>query len=310
MSNYLSIDIGGTNLKYGILNNAGNLIYHDKVKTPKDNIVEFTNILFSIIDKYQDQIKGIAISSPGKIDKKNGTIYHGGSLPFLDHINLKDVIEKKYNIFTNIENDGKSAALAELWLGNLQGIENAAAIVLGTGVGGGIVLDGHLLYGQHSQAGEFSFMMNDFKNNDFMQAAVGANTSAVNMIKEIGTRLNLSDPSDGIIVFNYINNKDRNIFPIFENFCNYVAKLILNIQSVVDLQRIVIGGGISAQPILTETINKKYDQLLTEVPIIGETLTRPEILNAKFQNDANLYGALYGLLVKADNNKQYIENHA
>ncbi|GEO59006.1 ROK family protein [Companilactobacillus bobalius] len=305
MSNYLSIDIGGTNLKYGILNNSGNLISHDKLQTPAKNIIEFTNAIFSIIDKYQSSIKGIAISVPGKIDD-TGTIHHGGSLPFLDKVNLKKIIEDKYRIYTSIENDGKSAALAELWLGNLNNIDNSAAIVLGTGVGGGIVINGQLLYGEHFQAGEFSFMLNNFTKDDFLKAAVGANTSAVGMIKKIGSLKKLSNISDGIEVFNFINKKDPEAFPIFKEFCSYVAKLILNIQSVVDLKRFVIGGGISAQPIVTDTINEEYDKILNSTPIIKDSLTRPEILNAKFQNNANLYGALYGLLIKVDDKKDYI----
>lgn len=305
MSNYLSIDIGGTNLKYGILNNSGNLISHDKIQTPAKNIIEFTNAVFGIIEKYQSNIKGIAISVPGKIDD-TGTIHHGGSLPFLDKVNLKKMIEDKYKIYTSIENDGKSAALAELWLGNLNGVNNSAAIVLGTGVGGGIVINGQLLYGEHFQAGEFSFMLNNFTDSNFLRSAVGANTSAVGMIKEIGLLKKLSDPSDGIKVFNFINEKDSQAYPIFQNFCSYVAKLILNIQSVVDLRRFVIGGGISAQSIVTETINEEYDKILNSTPIIKDTLTRPEILNAKFQNNANLYGALYGLLIKVDDKEDYI----
>jgi len=308
MSNYLSIDIGGTNLKYGILNNSGILISHDKVPTPKSNIMDFTRTVFKIIDNYKDQIKGIAISSPGKIDNTTGTIYHGGSLPFLDKINLKQIIEDKYGILTNVENDGKSAALAELWLGNLKGENNAAAIVLGTGVGGGIIINGQLLYGEHSQAGEFSFMLNNFNNNNFLESAVGANTSSVNMIKEIGTALKLDDPYDGIRVFEAINNNNQLIMPTFNKFCSYVAKLILNIQSVVDVKKFVIGGGISAQPIVVKTINTEYDNLINEVPIVKDTLTRPEILNARFQNDANLYGALYSLLTKVDFQRNYVIN--
>lgn len=296
MKYYLSIDIGGTNLKYGLLDRAGNLIEHDKVPTPTSNRADFMHVLTTIIDAQIDKIRGIAISVPGKIDVAQGIVYFGGSLPFLDKFPLKSELEARYHIPVGLENDGKAAALAELWLGNLQTTPNSAAVVLGTGVGGGIILNGQLVYGTHFQAGEFSFMLNNFNNPDFIQAAVGGNTSAVGMIRDIGTNLALTDPCDGIAVFKQIETGEPTAVTKFTHFCDYVAKLILNVQAVVDLQRYVIGGGISAQPLVVKTINAQYDQMLAATPIIQNTLTKPEIVAAKFGNDANLYGALYSLL--------------
>lgn len=296
MKYYLSIDIGGTNLKYGLLDRAGRLIEHDKVPTPTDSLENFMQVLTKIIDAQIGRIRGIAISVPGKIDVEKGVVYFGGSLPFLDGYPLGAKLSKKYQLSVGLENDGKAAAMAELWLGNLQSTPNSAAVVLGTGVGGGIVLNGQLLYGTHFQAGEFSFMLNDFNNTNFVQAAVGGNTSAVGMIRNIGTSLALPNPSDGIAVFELIKAGNPIAVKIFCHFCNYVAKTILNIQSVVDLQRYVIGGGISAQPLVVATINDEYDRMLAATPIIKDTLTKPEIISAKFGNDANLYGALYSLL--------------
>ena len=296
MKYYLSIDIGGTNLKYGLLDRAGNLIKHDKVPTPTDSLESFMTTLTSIIDAQIDQIRGIAISVPGKIDVAKGVVYFGGSLPFLDKVPLGAQLSKRYHVPVGLENDGKAAAMAELWLGNLQTTPNSAAVVLGTGVGGGIILNGQLLYGTHFQAGEFSFMLNDFNNTDFVKAAVGGNTSAVGMIRNIGTNLGLANPTDGLAVFEQIKAGNPIAVAEFKHFCNYVAKLILNVQSVVDLQRYVIGGGISAQPIVIETINSEYNQMLDATPIIKDSLTKPEIIAAKFGNDANLYGALYSLL--------------
>lgn len=300
MKYYLSIDIGGTNLKYGLLDRSGNLVEHDKIPTPTTNRADFIAGLSSIIDSRITKVRGIAISVPGKIDVINGIVHFGGSLPFLDQLGLKALLEQRYHVPVGLENDGKAAAMAELWLGNLQPISDGAAIVLGTGVGGGIVLNHQLLYGHHFQAGEFSFMLNNFSKNDFMEAAVGANMSAVGMIRKIGRELSLPDPTDGVTVFEHIRAGEQFAITEFTRFCNYVAKMILNIQSVVDLQRYVIGGGISAQPLVVATINKQYDQMLDENSIIKETLTRPKIINARFGNDANLYGALYSLLQQLD----------
>ena len=76
--------------------------------------------------------------------------------------------------------------------------------------------------------------------------------------------------------------------------------------TVVDINKVAIGGGISAQPILLSGINKAYDKLVSEMnSIIGQTLVKPEIVAAKFRNDSNLYGALYNLLLTVDNETDY-----
>ncbi len=90
------------------------------------------------------------------MDHGNETIYAGGALPFLDQVNLAD--ELQLDIPVAIENEGKTAAIAELWLGNLTGIDNGAAVVLGTGIGGVLILNDALHTGSHFQAGELSFM--------------------------------------------------------------------------------------------------------------------------------------------------------
>ncbi|WP_279233301.1 family 1 glycosylhydrolase [Leuconostoc lactis] len=96
---------------------------------------------------------------PGKVDHHDETIYGGGALQFLDQVNLPAALQLAVPV--SVENDGKAAALAELWLGNLKNVQNGAAVVLGTGVGGGLILNGQLYAGSHFQAGELSFMVLD-----------------------------------------------------------------------------------------------------------------------------------------------------
>lgn len=297
---YLSIDIGGTNIKYALLDRAGNIIEKNKMVTPTTGIEEFTTSINEIIDQYKNIVRGLAFSVPGTVDIHTGTIYHGGSLEFLDKTNFKQLFGRKYNLPVTVENDGKAAALAELWLGNLHEVNSGAAIVLGTGVGGGIILDGKLYYGEHLQAGEFSFMLNDYAAKDYMTAAIGTNLSAVNMVKRIGEKLQLDNPMDGQLVFEYIKRKDKTVWPIFEQYCRYVAKMILSLQAILDIDRYVIGGGISAQKIVTDTINNQLNQILSANALVQKTLSKINVMQTKFGNDANLFGALYSFLLQAD----------
>lgn len=298
MERYLSIDIGGTNIKYGTFDRAGQVLESSRTKTP-DNLTEFMTTLETIIDQYIDGAKGIAISSPGKIDTDAGIIYFGGALPYLHKLALGPILSDKYQVPVALENDGKAAALAELWLGNLKGCQNGAAIVLGTGVGGGIILDGQLRQGVHHQAGELSFLINNKDATD-MNRFTALNTSAVYMIQSIAKALALPDLKDGAAVFAAIQAGNPTALTIFNQFCQNVAILIMNIQAIVDVEHFVIGGGISAQPILTQHINQAFDAYRESIPHASVVLSRPTIVNAHFQNEANLYGALYNLLLKID----------
>ncbi|MCI1922355.1 MAG: ROK family protein [Liquorilactobacillus nagelii] len=301
MRNYLSIDIGGTNLKYGLIDHSGNLLFKRQVTTPNEKTV-FLAELRKIILAYRSKIFGVAISVPGQVDSQTGIVYHGGSLPFLDRLNFQQLIQSEFGeLPVGVENDGKAGALAELWLGVLQDHPNSAAIILGTGVGGGIILNNQLLPGSHFQAGELSFMVNNYQAAGY-DKLVGMSCSAVEMIEKIATELNLPDKKDGLAVFEKLSQQNSIAWKTFRAYCQRLAYLILNVQSVVDLTTYAIGGGISSQSLLVKTINEEYDKMLLELPLVKETLTRPQIKKAKFENSANLYGALYGLLQKLDQN--------
>ncbi|NME20343.1 ROK family protein [Lactobacillus johnsonii] len=291
--NYLCIDIGGTNIKYAILNNAGNIIQNDKVKSMHDKKI-FLNQIDKIINQYKG-VKGIAFCAPGKV--YDNTIYFGGSLPFLDGINFSERY-KDLKTPISIINDGKASVLAENWLGSLKYLDNCAAITLGTGLGGGIVVNGRLLSGVHAQAGEVSFMK--LTDQEDVDKIAGLQYSAVQMIKEINKNTS-NDSEDGLGAFKLINEKNSDALKIFNKFCYGVATVILNIQTVVDLEKYAIGGGISAQPVLIDGINKAYQRLIEKNSIISKMLTKPEIVSAKFKNNANLFGALYNLLLNENN---------
>ena len=297
--NYLSIDIGGTNVKYAELNNAGNIIEQGKIKTSHDK-EQFLKNIDRIVAKYVKKgIKGIAFCAPGKI--AHTKIHFGGALPFLDGIDFA-VRYKKYDIPVTVINDGKASVLAENWLGSLKDMQNCAAITLGTGVGGGIIVNGKLLNGAHFQAGELSFLQLNMKEPGF-DGFAGGYASAVQMIKNVNEAIENDDETDGLAAFEAINNGNEKAKKIFDEYCKRIAAIIIDIQAIVDLDAIAIGGGISAQPIVIQGINQAYDQVLADNELIGKTFTRPKIVEAKFKNGANLYGALYNLFIHVNGEK-------
>lgn len=310
MKNYLSIDIGGTNTKFAELNNAGKIIKKSKIDTLHEKDA-FLKAIDQEVKRYANEgVKGIAFCAPGKI--ADTTIHFGGALPFLDGADFAKRYQK-LGLPVAVINDGKASVLAENWLGSLKELQNCASITLGTGVGGGIIVNGRLLNGEHFQAGELSFMKlnldtpnadaSDSFGGQSFESFAGSAASAVTMIETVNKKIGNQDTKDGLAAFKAINAHDSSVMPIFEDFCNKVAVLILNVQSVVDLKAIAIGGGISAQPIVVQGINHAYDRLLDQNELVKETLTRPQIVDAKFKNDANLYGALYNLLIKINGEK-------
>lgn len=187
---------------------------------------------------------------------------------------------------------------------NLKDIKNGAAIILGTGVGGGIIINGQLLAGSHFQSGELSYMIMDptqtksTEDSPMGPRFTGGTLSAVGLIKKINELTKHEDLLDGLTAFKELEaGANQQVTSLFENYCHHVACLIMNIQSVVDLEKFVIGGGISAQPLVIKGINQAYDDLYHTNEAVALTLCRPQITVAKFNNDTNLYGALYQLLL-------------
>lgn len=158
MTQYLVFDIGGTNVKYALMDNEGQLL--EKGKRPSaDNLDDFIAALYEVGDQYKGKFAGIAVCAPGKIDREKMIIHYGGALTFLDGLNLEETLGARYGVAVSAENDAKAAALCEQWLGELKGVDTGAVLTLGTGVGGGIVASGKLLHGSSFQAGELSWMI-------------------------------------------------------------------------------------------------------------------------------------------------------
>lgn len=299
MTQYLVFDIGGTNVKYALMNKEGHII--DKGSTPSktENLGSFMDSMYKVGDKYQGKFEGIAVCAPGKIDTKQKIIHFGGALPFLDGLNLNETFGKKYNVPVGAENDGKAAALCEQWLGELHEVNTGAVMTLGTGVGGGILVDNRVLHGNTFQAGELSWMItNQATGLKNAGAYTGDLCSAVKMIEAINAKTGNEDKKNGKAAFEAINSGNEDAVKIFKQYCLNVAVMILNVQTVINGEKIVIGGGISAQTILIDEIRNQFKRLLTNNPMLNNQVTPPEIVAARYKNDTNLYGALYALLLE------------
>lgn len=293
--NYLSVDIGGTFTKFGLIDHSGNFLQRWKKETPH-SLEAFQTLLLREIQIHESSIKGIGVSCPGRVDTKTGYIHTGGALNFLYDFPIKKWLSQYTSLPFSLINDGKAAALSEWWIGNLKGIENGAAIVLGTGVGGGLILDNRLYNGSHFQAGELSFMIQGHVESAPTQL-LGYSGSSVRFIQEATTLLGVPQ-DDYVTVFSSIEtNSSQSLNRLFEEYCSSIAQLISNLQAILDLEKVVIGGGISAQDSLIQEISQQYKRLRQQEPLLNQTMTPLQIDACAFRNSANLLGALYQLLL-------------
>ena len=115
----LTIDIGGTFIKYGLMDQNDHLVHTDKIPTPP-TIEEFWQGVEGIVDPVRDQIDGIAISCPGEIQRTLGFVFRGGLIPYLRNIPLASRLKQNFDLPVTVINDGDAAGLAEARLGNLQ----------------------------------------------------------------------------------------------------------------------------------------------------------------------------------------------
>lgn len=294
---FLVLDVGGSAIKYAVMNEKAEFIEKGKVPTPMDTIEEFVNVIGEIFDQYKERIIGIAISMPGRIDSEHGYSYTGGSLRYIENIEIVSILQERCPVPITVENDGKSAALAEVWIGNLSDCDDAIVVVLGTGVGGAIIKDKKLHKGKHLTAGEFSFIRvnnpsveGKYSNSWAGQAGSKALRVPVAKVKNLPL-----EEVDGFKVFEYANNGDEEVLNILDDYCYKMVLQLYNLQYIYDPEKIAIGGGISEQDILIEYIKKNVEKYADELAFV---MAKPEIVRCKFSNDSNLIGALYAYLTK------------
>jgi predicted NBD/HSP70 family sugar kinase len=292
MDQYLVIDVGGSHIKYALMT-PESILDKGEVETPMEGLDQFLNTLEALYKKYEDKVKGIALSVPGRIDIHKGIMHTGGYLRYIEDFPLIETLGQRCPVKISIENDGKCAALAELWKGSLVGIEHGLVIVLGTAIGGGVIIDGKLLRGPRFAAGELSSLPISLVNVDNTVPFSWAHLCGTMGLTEVYEDQNgLPEHSiNGKRFFELVNTGDDHALSILSQFSKSLAIGIFGIQAILDTQVIAIGGGISAQPILLESLQKALDNVFELYP--GMPIGKPKLVRCAFANDSNLYGALY-----------------
>ncbi|MDR3597392.1 ROK family protein [Clostridium sp.] len=297
---YLVLDIGGSSIKYALMTKDLEFVERGNTLTPMENIESFVEAVGKIYDQFKDRIDGMAVSMPGVLDSEKGYAYTGGALTYNNGKEIVKILQERCPTKIAIENDGKCAALAEVWKGSLKNHNDGVVIVLGTGVGGGIVRDRKIHKGKNFFAGELSFIATNVNDTQNIENFWGFVSGSKALINAAAKAKNIpSEELDGYKVFAYANNKDEDILKVLDDFTYKLAVQIFNLQCVLDSEIVAIGGGISSQDILIEYIQKnvdKYHKSIENFNGFNFYVPKPKVVRCEFRNDANLIGALYNFI--------------
>lgn len=284
---YSCFDVGGTAIKFGLLDEAGIFQKRGLVPTPAEGGPAIVDTVCRIVRQQQrkEQISGIAISTAGIVNTETGTVEYALSIPGYTGTPWKTMLEAEFNLPISVENDTNCAALGEYWLGAGKGASSFFAVTVGTSIGGAIIEEGRVLHGARYAAGEIAYMQ--LPAGRFHDVA-----SAAFLCREIAKAKDAA-PKDinGYRAFQWIREKDPQVLPAFHTFCQNLADGLTNIISLFNPEQIVLGGGIMSQDSLIRSPLEKA--LADRLP---DRMLPPKGLSfAKLQNDAGLLGALYVL---------------
>lgn len=288
------IDIGGTDIKYSVMDETLVCRKQGSIPTPQERQEDLFEAIRSIYEPHRDETEGIAVSMPGFIDSEKGRCNGGGALAYNRDTSIAPQLSALCGCPVHIANDGKCAAYAEYACGALKGTENCGVYIIGTGVGGGIIIDGKIVNGKHFTAGEYSFLRCNLSPWNDGRNIVGNVCSTTGLLNAYRTRAGLSkeEPLNGRIFFDHVQKGEAQAREVLDTFAVNVAKSIANISILLDLEKVAIGGGISRQPVLIQKIDAAMDPLFS-VPgdAAISALTRPQIVPCRFSSDANMVGA-------------------
>lgn len=303
--NYISFDIGGTQVKYGIITDQAEILSKGSFDSQRDDAEKVFADLIQVVKANQAEynLQGIALSMPGIIPYDTGIVPFMGAISITEPMNIKAYITSRTGLPVELENDANCATLAEYWQGAAKGCDNFICFTIGTGIGGGIVINGELYRGKNFSAGEFGMMYNEQDMKVLPEGFRGRKAglpeswssqgSMQTLLRRLSEMTN-NDALEGVEVFERAAKQEEPYYSEVEHFYHANAVGIYNLWAALDPEKVVIGGGVSAQgDILVKNI-ERHLELIKENPIVF--VPDNTVTTCQFGNDAGIIGALYHFL--------------
>ncbi|MBI1338370.1 MAG: ROK family protein [Phycisphaera sp.] len=310
MTRFVGLDLGGTNIKAGVVNETGRVLARCSVPTRAQ--LGVTHVVESLEKAARDvaqaakiewsSITGIGVGSPGLIDARAGVVKASPNMPAFKQVPLRDLLHKKLNVPTFLANDANAAAFGEFWAGAGKDphVRSLVMLTLGTGVGGGIVMDGRVVHGSHGLAGELGHLIVERGGRpcpcgqrgclERYASANAVSLSAVKLLSEGDVTSSLksldSEPS-AEQVFEAARQGDALACQVVDQAAHYLGLACLNIARAIDPQMIVMAGGMAmAGDFLFERVRRAATKEWWSI----EPFDLP-IVPAALGNDAGIIGA-------------------
>jgi glucokinase len=304
----IGVDLGGSSIKIGIVSETGKLIKKISVKTeaekgPKNVIEKIVHGIYDLTEKSKYKIDGIGIGCPGVVTPGKGIVENPPNLPGWNKVNIGRIISKEFNKSVLVDNDANAAAIGELTFGSGKKYKSFIMITLGTGVGGGIVIDKKIYHGDFGAAGEIGHISIDYNGPKCNCGSYGCiEAYAGNLYLRERVRKELKKHTDSKM-WKLINNDLSKVSPrniqeaaesgdtfaksVIDELGMYLGSAFASLCNVLDISVFIIGGGIAGfgKPLfdaIRKTIAKR---------VMAPIRPRVKVLPAKLKNDAGIKGA-------------------
>ncbi|MBQ8391845.1 MAG: ROK family protein [Clostridia bacterium] len=299
---YIGIDVGGTSIKAGVVNHAGDIITKYAVPTPLDNnenflkaMLESVQVALKEANVKADEIEAIGIGAPGVVDREKGLLVNSPNIPYIN-APVREYLQKNLkNVPVLVENDANSAALGEYY--KADNAKNFVFITLGTGVGGGVVIDGKLFTGTNGAAGELGHVVihaGGRKCGCGREGCWEAYASVTGLIKTTKEHkdeikgIKEGDRISGRTVFELAKKGDKDAERVRNMWIEEVAIGITDMVNIFQPDELVVGGAISKEgDVIMEPIREYVKKHSFNV---GE-LKRTNIVASRIGGDAGIIGA-------------------
>ncbi len=312
MKYYVGIDLGGTNIAAGVVDEQFKIIGKASVptampRTPDqiaDSMVEAARAAVSDAGIQWDQIESIGVDTPGSTNSETGVVEFAANLDF-HNTPLKAMIEQRAHKTTYLENDANAAAYGEYIAGAAKEYADVVAITLGTGVGGGIILDGKILEGCSYAGGELGHMGMVYGGRQCTCGAKGcieAYCSATALIQQTREAMEANKSSklweiagsleavNGKTAFDAMKAGDAVGAQVVNQYLDYLGYAIVSLVNLMQPQLILLGGGICNQG---ETLMAPLRKYLNEHSFCKDPSRNTQLAVAQLGNDAGIIGAAY-----------------
>ncbi len=305
MAYIFAVDLGGTTVKMGLFEAAGNLLEKWEIDTNKEDQGShiLPDIAASIRGKMTEKsikdsdVAGVGIGVPGAV-RDNGDILGAANLGW-GTFNVKETLEGLTGLKVKVGNDANVAALGEMYAGGGKGYNSIVAVTLGTGVGGGVVIDGKIVCGANGAGGEIGHIHVDDNETEVCgcgnKGCLEQYTSATGVVRLAKRRLAADDKASSIRnienltckdVFDAVKEGDELSIEVAEKFGYILGKALAQVACVVNPEAFVIGGGVSkAGEILLTFIQESF------VKYTFHGCRNTDFKLASLGNDAGIYGA-------------------